>query len=247
MEERIDKLLVQRNLVSTRTRAEQLIRESGVRVDGALIDKPGKKFPNDCTIELLQEEFPWVSRGALKLLEALQTWNPELTGKILMDVGASTGGFTEVLLTNGVQKVYCIDVGHDQLHEKIKSDSRVINLEKTHVRTLSQRLIPELVDGCVIDVSFISLGKVFPFIHPLIKDEGFVIALVKPQFEVGKANLGKNGIVKQVSLFSKVIEDLKIEAARNCLTYQSHIVSPVLGGDGNREFLMLLKKQQPEG
>lgn len=242
MEERLDKLLIQRNLVSTRTRAEQIIREVGVKVDGKLITKTGKKFPVDCQIEMMAEEIPWVSRGALKLLEAIDKWQPEMNDKIFMDIGASTGGFTEVLLKNGAKKVFCVDVGRNQLHERIKEDERAINLERTHVRELTPKLITELVDGCVIDVSFISLASIFPFIHQFIKPNGYVIALVKPQFEVGKKNVGKGGIVKDKKLYIEVINKIKTNAEDNHLEYIEHISSPILGGDGNHEFLMYLKK-----
>ena len=241
-EERLDKILLQRNLVTSRVRAEKIIREVGVRVDGKLINKTGKKFPLDCKIEMIQEEIPWVSRGALKLIEAIEKWNPSIEGRTFMDIGASTGGFTEVLLQNGAKKVYCVDVGKDQLHAKIKADERIINLEKTHVRDLTSNIISEAIDGCVIDVSFISLEKIFPFIHSFLKTDAFVIALIKPQFEVGKDNIAKGGIVKNKSLFPEVIERIKISAKDNNLIYQDHIVSPILGGEGNQEFLMLLKK-----
>lgn len=242
MEERLDKILIQRNLVSSRVRAEQIIREVGVRVEGKLINKNGKKFPLDCTIEMIQEEIPWVSRGAIKLLDAIEKWQPEIKGAMIMDIGASTGGFTEVLLQNDVAKVYCVDVGKDQLHAKVKSDERVVNLERTHVRELTSNLIKDPIDGCVIDVAFISLEKIFPFIHAFLKPGAFVIALVKPQFEVGKDNVSKGGIVKNKSLYPEVIEKIKASAKVNNLTYQEHVHSPILGGDGNTEFLMLLKR-----
>ncbi|MFT5858029.1 MAG: 23S rRNA (cytidine1920-2'-O)/16S rRNA (cytidine1409-2'-O)-methyltransferase, partial [Flavobacteriaceae bacterium] len=151
-EERLDKLLIQRKLVTTRVRAEKIIRETGVKVNGKLITKTGKRFAVDCEIEMITEEIPWVSRGALKLLEALKKWNPTLKNATMMDIGASTGGFTEVLLKNEVKKVFAVDVGTKQLHERIKSDPRVINLEKTHVRELTPSIITDECDGCVIDV-----------------------------------------------------------------------------------------------
>ncbi len=242
MLERLDKLLIQRSLVSSRTRAEEIIRTHGVLVDGKLINKTGKKFPIDCDIKMIEEEIPWVSRGALKLLAAIEEWEPEIHGGTFMDIGASTGGFTEVLLEKGAKKVYCVDVGSDQLHAKVKQREEVINLEKTHVRELNSRIIDNPIDGCVIDVSFISLKKVFPFIHTFLKEGGFVIALVKPQFEVGKDNVGKGGIVKNKSLYPVVLKDLAIEAEKNNLSKVATIESPVLGGDGNMEFLMLLRK-----
>lgn len=238
MEERLDKLLIQRGLVSTRVRAELIIRDVGVMVNGKLITKTGKRFPVDCSIEMIEEEIPWVSRGAFKLLEALKRWDISVKDKVFMDVGASTGGFTEVLLANDAKKIYCIDVGQKQLHRKIAEDSRVVNLEKTHVRELTPALIPESIQGCVIDVSFISLTKVFPFIHTFIEPGASIMALVKPQFEVGKDNVRKGGIVKDKNLYPKVIETIKQSGAQVGFEYQAHCDSPILGGDGNREFLM---------
>lgn len=243
MLERLDKLLIQRNLVSSRVRAEKIIREVGVKVDGKLITKTGKKFPIDCMIEMIEDEIPWVSRGALKLVEAIEHWHPEIADGIFLDIGASTGGFTEVLLDRGASKVYCVDVGRDQLHQKIKDRPEVVNLEKTHVRELNNRLITDEIDGCVIDVSFISLEKVLPFIHSFIKPGGFVIALVKPQFEVGKDNVGKGGIVKDKKLYPEVIKKIIDIGELNNLIYKEHIDSPILGGDGNKEFLMYLIKK----
>lgn len=242
-EERLDKILIQRQLVSTRTRAEQIIRETGVKVNGKLITKTGKKFPLDCDIEMIAEEIPWVSRGAFKLIDGIKAWNPEIEGSVLLDIGASTGGFTQVLLENKASKVYCVDVGSKQLHAKINDDPRTVNLEKTHVRELTPKLIPELADGCVIDVSFISLEKIFPFVHAFLKEGAWMIALVKPQFEVGKKNVGKGGVVRDKKLYPEVIETIKGSASRNQLECQAVIDSPILGGDGNREFLMFLKKK----
>lgn len=241
-EERLDKILIQRKLVTTRVRAEKIIRETGVLVDGKLVTKTGKRYPIDCKIDMLAEEIPWVSRGAIKLLAAIEKWNPEIKGGTFMDIGASTGGFTEVLLHNGAAKVFCVDVGTKQLHERIESDERVVNLEKTHVRELTPKLIPDVIDGCVIDVSFISLEKTFPFIHSFMKADGFVVALVKPQFEVGKQNIGKGGIVKDKKLYPTVIENIKRLGVLNNLTFIDLADSPILGGDGNKEFLLYFKK-----
>jgi len=242
MEERLDKILVNRGLISTRVRAEKMIEETGVKVNGKLITKPGKKFMSDVAIELIEEEIPWVSRGALKLIKALDHWNIDVTNKIAIDLGASTGGFTEVLLSKGIQKVFSVDVGTDQLHARIKENEKVIDLQKTHVRELTNHLITDNVDIVVIDVSFISLEKVFPFLHPFLSNDATIVALVKPQFEVGKENVSKGGIVKNQKLYPQVIENVKNYALRSNLTYQDHIDSPLLGCDGNREFLMWLKK-----
>ncbi len=241
-EERLDKIIMQRGLITTRVRCEKMIQEVGVLVNGKLINKPGKKFPIDVKIELIEDEIPWVSRGALKLIRAKDAWNIDFTGKTVLDIGASTGGFSEVALHHGANKVFCVDVGSDQLHERLKSDERAINLEKTHVRELTINLITEPIDICVIDVSFISLSKIFPFIHAFLKPQAQLIVLVKPQFEVGKENIGKGGIVKNKSLYPKMIEDIKLEASKSNLNYLKHIESPILGGDGNMEFLMLMEK-----
>lgn len=243
VEERLDKLIMQRNMVSSRVRAEKIIHESGALVNGKLVTKPGKKVPVDAEIVLLEEEIPWVSRGALKLLKAIETWKLDFSGKVVLDIGASTGGFTEVALKHQATRVYALDVGTKQLHPSLSSDPRVINLEKTHVREINAKLIPEPIDICVIDVSFISLSKVFPFFHAFLKTDAHVVALVKPQFEVGRDWLGKGGIVKNKSLYPGVIKEISSEALKNNLLYLGHIESPVLGGDGNMEFLMLLKKQ----
>lgn len=242
VEERLDKIILQRGLISTRTRCEKIIKNFGVLVDGKLEKKPGKKFSVDAEIKLVSEEIPWVSRGALKLEEARINWEIDFADKTVLDIGASTGGFTEVALENGAEKVFCVDVGTNQLHEKIRNHPKVVNIEKTHVRSLTHQIIDAEIDIVVIDVSFISLHKVIPFCVPFLKKDGIVIALIKPQFEVGKENIGKGGIVKSQSLYPSVIQG--IEKLGNECNLQSigTIDSPILGGDGNKEFLILLKK-----
>lgn len=241
-EERLDKILIERKLVTTRVRAEKIIMETGVLVNGKLINKPGKKFPLDCKIDMIENEIPWVSRGALKLIRAKENWNLSFSGKTILDIGASTGGFTEVALDNDATKVFCVDVGKNQLHAKLKENDKVVNLEQTHVRELTAALITEPIDICVIDVSFISLEKIFPFFHTYLKTGAQIVALIKPQFEVGKENVGKGGIVKNKTLYPVVIESIQKEALVNNMKYIDHIESPILGGDGNMEFLMLLEK-----
>lgn len=241
--ERLDKILINRGLVSTRVRAEELIKETGVLVEGKLFTKPGKKFPADVQLELLGQELQYVSRGALKLEKALDLWEINPTGKTVMDIGACTGGFTELVLERGALKVFAVDVGRDQLAQKLKDDSRVINLEKTHVRELNTKLIPEMTQLCVVDVSFISLEKVLPFIHSFMEENADLVLLVKPQFEVGKENISKGGIVKDVKLYPGVIDKVKKLAGLSNFVYQDHTESPILGGNGNREFLMHLKRK----
>ena len=241
-EERLDKLLVQLNLVNTRVRAEKIIKEDGVKVNGVLITKTGKRFPIDSKIELMSEETPWVSRGALKLFGALEKWPIEIDGKTFMDIGASIGGFTEVLLKNGASKVFCVDVNRDQLHVSIKGNQKVINLDKTHVRELNSKLITEQVDGCVVDISLLSLDKVFPFIHAFIRPNGTVFVLINPRFEADKEHVGKNGIVKDKKLFPEILEKIKRLGKGNNLEYIDQIESPILGEDGNQEFIMYFSK-----
>jgi 23S rRNA (cytidine1920-2'-O)/16S rRNA (cytidine1409-2'-O)-methyltransferase len=241
---RLDKLLVDRKLVTSRVRAEQIIEEFGVLVEGKLITKTGKKFDDNVEIQLISEEIPWVSKGALKLLAALEHWDIQLNDKVFIDLGASTGGFTEVLISKKAKKVYCVDVGTNQLHSKLRDLPQIINLEKTHVRELTNKLIPELVDGLVVDVSFISLDKVIPFVHPFLKEDATVILLIKPQFEVGKGNLNKHGIVTDTKLYPETIERIKSMCALNQMAFIDFIESPILGGDGNREFLGYFRKMK---
>jgi len=228
---------VNKGLVSTRTRAEQVIAQYGVLVDGKLITKAGKKFDDTVEIHLISEEIPWVSKGAIKLLAAIEKWSLSAAQETCLDIGASTGGFTEVLLHLGAKKVYAVDVGQHQLHSKLRQDTRIINLEKTHVRELTKNLVSDAVDFLVVDVSFISLAKVLPFLHPFLKNGAKVVLLIKPQFEVGKENLNKNGIVVNKLLYPEIIEKIKASARQNQLEFVDIIDSPILGGDGNREFL----------
>jgi 23S rRNA (cytidine1920-2'-O)/16S rRNA (cytidine1409-2'-O)-methyltransferase len=241
-EERIDKIILERGLVSSRVRADEIIKKYGVKVNGKLFSKPGKKVPTDAVIELLAEEIPWVSRAAFKLIAALDFWKIEVENQIFIDLGASTGGFTEVLLERGLAKSYCVDVGQKQLHDKIKGDKRVVNLEKTHARDLTAKLIPEQVDGLVVDVSFISLEKVLPFTIPFLKEKASVILLVKPQFELGPGALNKAGVVKDTNQYPALLENIKQMALRNQLQWKGYTDSPILGGDGNAEFLGYFEK-----
>ncbi len=242
-EERIDKIIMERKLVSSRVRAEELISKFGVLVNGKLIAKPGKKVPIDAKIELISEEIPWVSKGALKLVAAIDEWKFNCQDKVYIDLGASTGGFTEVLLSKGAKKVFGVDVGTNQLHEKLKNDPRVINLEKTHARDLSEKQITEKVDGLVVDVSFIGLEKVIPFVIGFLKPNADVVLLIKPQFELGRAFLSKGGIVKDVRQYPLLLDAMKEMCARNQLEWKAYIDSPILGGDGNKEFLGYFKRK----
>ncbi|HLP55837.1 MAG TPA: TlyA family RNA methyltransferase [Fluviicola sp.] len=242
MEERLDKVLMERGLVTSRTRGEELIKNGDVLVNGVAIDKPGKKIAIDAKISLINEELPWVSRGALKLIKALDHWNVSVEGLSFMDIGASTGGFTEVLLSRGAEHVTCIDVGHGQLHQRLADNPKITNFEKTHVRELTTHHFPTLQDGAVIDVSFISLEKVFPFIQSFLKEGSTIIALIKPQFELERKLLNKHGIVRSSLSYPQVLENVKRFAADSHFITREIIESPIFGGDGNREFLALLEK-----
>jgi 23S rRNA (cytidine1920-2'-O)/16S rRNA (cytidine1409-2'-O)-methyltransferase len=240
--ERLDKILVIKGLFESRSKAEQAILSRKVKVDSKVIDKPGKKILQDSKIELDSNEPNYVSRGALKLIKALDSFQIDVSNLTCIDLGASTGGFTQVLLERNCSKVYCIDVGTGQLHPRISSEKRVINYEKTHVKDLSAQHISEPIDLIVIDVSFISLTKVLQFLPPFLKNQANIIALIKPQFEVGKRNLSKGGIVKDEKIYPSVISDIKNYVDYINLEWLAHIESPISGGDGNKEFLCHLRK-----
>lgn len=241
--ERLDKILINRGLVSTRVKAEELIKSTGVLVEGKLLTKPGKKFPVDIQIELPGQELQYVSHGALKLEKALDFWKIEVTGKTVLDIGAGAGGFTELVLERGAKKVYAIDADKDVLEQKLKDDERVINLENTQVRELTTKIIPEMMQLCLVDVTSISLEKVLPFVHAFLESNADLILLVKPQFELAKEHVSKGGAVKDVKLYPGVIKDVQKLAGLSNFIYQNHIESPILGDAGNREFLMHLKRK----
>lgn len=240
--ERLDKILVSSDYFSSRAKAEEAIINQKVKVNSLIIDKPGKKVDPLSKIEVIQLEKQYVSRGAFKLSHALTFFHLDINNLKLMDLGASTGGFTEVLLENGCQKVYCVDVGTGQLNEILLNNERVINLEKTHIKDLIPEIIGELLDGIVIDLSFISLTKIFHFLPKFLKDGSFVVALIKPQFEVGKNNLSKKGIVKNQNLLPQVISNIKKNAEEAGFIWNNACESPIKGGGGNIEFLCYLRK-----
>ncbi len=243
MEERLDKILVDRGLVTSRTRGEELIKNGDVLVNGISVEKPGKKIPIDSKILLLNEELTWVSRGALKLLKAIEHFQISVSDLTFIDLGASTGGFTEVLLSKGAKHVFCVDVGHGQLHERIRTNPAITNIEKTHIRELTTAHIPEPVDGMVIDVSFISLEKVLPFTGSFVKEGGSLVALIKPQFELEKRLLNKSGVVKSAVNYPGILQRIQKAAADSHFEVTGIIDSPIIGGDGNKEFLLFAVKK----
>ncbi len=237
--ERLDKALVSRGLVLSRERAKTLIKKGAVTVAGAVITEPSFIVEKDALLALTEEDIPWVSRSGVKLAHALKLWNIDPKGLTCLDIGASTGGFTEVLLSFGASKVYALDVGHGQLHEKLRNDPRVVNMEGKHINLMEQSEIPVLVGLVVIDVSFISLTKVLGRAKMFLATGGSIIALVKPQFEVGRESINK-GIVKDKKLRAKALEAVKQFARSAHLLIIHETVSPIAGGDGNEEYLLSL-------
>lgn len=240
---RIDSLLVEKKYFSTRQKAQYAIKQKCIFVEGQLINKSSKMIEEDSRIEIQGEVLPFVSRGGLKLQKAIEVFQIELQDKIAMDIGASTGGFTDCMLQNGVKKVYAIDVGHGQLVDYLKEDDRVINLEGTNIKEVSKEQF-EKVDFISIDVSFISLTQVLEKAYQLLKQNGDMVTLIKPQFEAGPEALTKNGVVKDKKIQAKVIEKIMLYANSLGFAIQNLACSPIKGGNGNIEYLLYLNKQQ---
>lgn len=241
--ERVDKLLLDRGLVESRSKAQALIMAGLVYVGTQRIDKPGQTLPPDCELFLKGQDHPWVSRGGLKLAKALQHFAIDPTGMVGADIGASTGGFTDVLLSLGAAKVYAVDVGHGQLAWKLRNDPRVVVLEKVNARHLTAAEIPDPLDIVVCDASFIGLQTVLPAALALTKPAAFAVALIKPQFEVGPGQVGKGGVVRDPELHQAVVE--RITAWFANLQGWSVIgvtESPILGPEGNKEFLIAARR-----
>ena len=242
MKERLDKLMVQRGLAASRERARALILAGQVVVDDHRVDKAGSQVFDHAEIRLKGDDIPFVSRGGLKLQKALREFQLDVHGVIALDVGASTGGFTDCLLQNGAAKIYAVDVGYGQLAWSLREDPRVVNLERCNIRHLDIEKFDEQPSLAVIDASFISLSKVLPNTLALITENGQVIALIKPQFEVGKGLVGKGGIVKDRTLHEQVLEQIRQVAEELHCQVLGIIDSPILGSKGNREFLIHLRK-----
>lgn len=236
---RLGVLLVERGLAESRTRAQEMVREGLVSVEGRTVTKPATAVPVTAALEVSGEVFPWVSRGGIKLDHALQEFSISVKGAACLDLGASTGGFTDVLLQCGAKKIYAVDVGRGQLHPRLQEDARVISLEGLHAKDINEENLPEAVDIITCDVSFISLTKVLPHALARAAAQADLVALIKPQFEVGKGNLGKGGLVKDEDLQRQVCEDIRRFIEEDARWYvQGIIKSPIEGGDGNREFLI---------
>ena len=234
-------LLVAKGLAQSRQRSQAMIMAGKVLVNDSPVDKPGFYVSPGDTVELKGNDIPYVSRGGLKLEAALQKFQLVVTESICIDVGASTGGFTDCLLQRGAERVYAVDVGYGQLAWKLRQDPRVIVIERTNIRHMAADTIPAPVDLVTIDVSFISLKIVVPVIVKFLKPGASILALIKPQFEVGKSQVGKGGVVRNSELHQQVIEDLSDFFGTIKLTPQSVCPSPLLGPKGNREFFIFLK------
>jgi 23S rRNA (cytidine1920-2'-O)/16S rRNA (cytidine1409-2'-O)-methyltransferase len=239
---RLDLLLVERGLAESREKARAMIMAGEVEVDGRRIDKPGHAVSCSSVIVVRKAYPPYVSRGGLKLEAALANFSVDVNGMVILDVGASTGGFTDCLLQRGAREVIAVDVGYGQLHWKLRQDPRVKLLEKTNIRMLRPEDLPGEVDGAVIDVSFISLELVLPPVSALVKRGGFILALIKPQFEAGRGQVGKGGVVRDPAVHERVIEKVRGASRRLGWTVEGHMDSPILGPKGNREFFTYLRR-----
>lgn len=240
--ERLDVLLVQRGLFPSRERARALIMAGKVLVDERKIEKPGTAVAEDATIRLIGEDIPYVSRGGLKLEKALDTFSLSLNGKVMADIGASTGGFTDCALGRGVRKVYAIDVGYGQLAWKLRTDERVVNMERTNIRQVTREAFAETPDFVSIDVAFISLSKVLPVVYEILSAEGEAVALIKPQFEAGREHVGKKGVVRDPEVHVSVIRAV-LQTAKDLGFHPTELTfSPVKGPEGNIEYLVHLEK-----
>ena len=238
---RLDQLLVARGLFDSREKAQRAIMAGDVTVDGRVVDKAGTRIADDAMIAVKAAE-RYVGRGGLKLEAALAHFAIDPAGAACLDIGASTGGFTDCLLQHGASRVWAIDVGHSQLDWKIRNDPRVVVREKLNARFLTRADIPELIDVCVIDVSFISLSLILPPAAALLSNGGVIVPLIKPQFELRKDQVGKGGVVRDAALHTEAVEKIHALAATlPALQWQGVIESPILGGEGNKEFLACLR------
>lgn len=235
---RLDVLVIDKGLAPSREKARGMILAGQIRVNGRVMDKPGTLVAADSVVEVEGKTCPYVSRGGLKIEKAGQVFGVEFANRVVLDVGASTGGYTDYALQQGASKVYAVDVGYGQLDWKLRNDPRVVNLERTNIRFLET--LDEMVDIITIDVSFISTSKVFPAIRNMLKDEGLVISLIKPQFEAGRQQVGKKGVVRDPRVHIDVLISC-VEYAKNAGLYCRDLCfSPITGPQGNIEYFLLL-------
>lgn len=242
MKKRLDVILFERGLAESREKAKLAIMEGNVYVDNQKSDKPGSTYKEDCKLEVRGAKNPYVSRGGLKLEKAIKTFNIDLKDLIAMDVGASTGGFTDCMLKSGCKKVYSVDVGYGQLDWKLRNDERVVNLERTNIRYIDKSLIKDKINFFSVDVSFISLKLVLPVVREIIEDGALGVCLIKPQFEAGKEKVGKKGVVREEKVHKEVVESTIDFCIKNGFSVLDLDFSPIKGPEGNIEYLMLVKK-----
>lgn len=247
MKERLDVLLVKRNLVESREKAKAIIMSGNVFVEGEREDKAGTTFSDEVQIEIKGHTLPYVSRGGLKLEKAVANFDVDLDGKVCTDVGSSTGGFTDCMLQNGAKKVFAIDVGRGQLAWKLRQDDRVVCMEKTNIRYVTPEDLGERIDFSSIDVSFISLTKVLLPIRNYLKEDGQIVALIKPQFEAGREKVGKKGVVREKSTHHEVIEKVVSYAVSIGFKVLNIDFSPIKGPEGNIEYLLHIQKTDNMG
>ena len=240
--QRLDVLLVEKGLAPSREKAKAIIMAGIVYVDGNKEDKAGTTFPENAVIEVKGKTLPYVSRGGLKLEKAMQKFPITLSGKVCMDVGSSTGGFTDCMLQNGAKKVYSIDVGYGQLAWKLRTDERVVNLERTNFRYATREQVPDEIDFSSVDVSFISLYHILPVLNSLLANSGEAVCLIKPQFEAGKEKVGKKGVVRDLNVHLEVVKKIISLAVENGFSVLGLQFSPIKGPEGNIEYLIYLKK-----
>jgi 23S rRNA (cytidine1920-2'-O)/16S rRNA (cytidine1409-2'-O)-methyltransferase len=244
--QRLDTLLVERGLADTRSKAQALVMAGLVWSGDRRLEKPGVLLPAETPIEVKGRDHPWVSRGGLKLVHALDRFSIDPAGAVALDIGASTGGFTDVLVARGAARVYAVDVGYGQLAVRLRAEPRVVLLERVNARTLTRAEVPEPIDLIVCDASFIGLEVVLPAPLALAGSRAALVALIKPQFEVGKGRVGKGGVVRDPALHREVCDRVVAWLdAQPGWRVEGLIESPILGADGNREFLVCARKSAP--
>lgn len=239
---RADVVLFEQGLISSREKAKRIIMEGSVFIGTARVDKPGEQIEEDAELTIKGNPIKFVSRGGLKLEKAIKSFNLDLEDKVSMDIGSSTGGFTDCMLRSGASKVYAVDVGYGQLDWSLRNDPRVVVMERTNIRNVKKEDIADRLDFISIDVSFISLKLVLPVASELIKDSGEIVALIKPQFEAGKDKVGKKGVIRDKNIHLEVILNLLDHLGELGLVASSLDYSPITGATGNIEFLVLLRK-----
>ncbi len=244
MKERLDVLLVKKGLAPSREKAKTMIMEGNVFVNNNREDKAGSTFPEDCQIEVHGTTLKYVSRGGLKLEKAMTHFGITLEDKVCMDIGASTGGFTDCMLQNGAKKVYAVDVGYGQFAWKLRQDPRVVCMEKTNIRYVTPQDIADVLDFASVDVSFISLTKVLPAARELLAANGQMVCLIKPQFEAGREKVGKKGVVRDIKVHEEVVSNILSFALANGFSVLNLEFSPIKGPEGNIEYLVYLEKSE---